>query len=229
VAILAGGLAVRLRPRTEKIPKVLLEVAGKPFAIHQVEMLRRQGFDDIVFCVGFLGEQVEAMLKDGRTWGVRIRYSFDGPVLLGTGGALRQALNMLGREFLVLYGDSYLECDYSAVLKAFRTSGALGLMTVYKNVDRWDRSNVAFVDGQIRRYDKVARTDDMKHIDYGLGVLRAEAFDKYAADQPLDLMTVYQDLLAADKLAGFEVKERFYEIGSPEGLEDTERYLLGRG
>ncbi|HEX2172601.1 MAG TPA: nucleotidyltransferase family protein [Dehalococcoidia bacterium] len=224
-AILAGGLATRLRPLTETIPKALVEVAGRPFAVHQIELLRRSGITDIVFCVGHLGDQVEAVLGDGSDWDVALRYSFDGPVLLGTGGALRRALPLLGEAFFVLYGDSYLECDYAAVERAFRAADPPGLMTVFRNEGRWDTSNVVFHDGRIHCYDKVARRPDMEHIDYGLGVLRAGVFDRYPPDRPLDLATVYQDLLARDELAGFEVTERFYEVGSPVGLAETQAYL----
>ena len=229
VAILAGGLATRLRPMTERRPKVLLDVAGQPFAVHQIELLRRQGLTDIVFCVGHLGEQVEQALGDGRRWGVNVRYAFDGPTLLGTGGALRQALPLLGAAFFVMYGDSYLTCDYGAVAQAFRASGRLGLMTVVRNDDAWDRSNVAYAGGRIVRYDKRHPTPDMHYIDYGLGVLQARTFEAYPPETALDLATLYQDLLAADQLAGWEAPERFYEIGSPAGLEETRQYLASTG
>jgi dTDP-glucose pyrophosphorylase len=225
VAILAGGLATRLRPLTERIPKALLEVAGKPFAVHQLELLRRHGLTQVVFCVGYLGEQVQAALGDGRRWGMNLQYVFDGPALLGTGGALRRALPLLDEAFLVLYGDAYLECDYGAVERTFRASSKLGLMTVFYNANRWDRSNVLFAEGQILCYDKRHPTPDMQHIDYGLGAFRAQVFDSYPEGQPLDLATIYQDLVAQGQLAGFQVTQRFYEIGSPAGLEETQRYL----
>lgn len=228
VAILAGGLATRLRPLTERIPKALLEVAGKPFAAHQLELLRRHGLTQVVFCVGHLGEQIQTALGDGRRWGMGLQYVFDGPTLLGTGGALRKALPLLGEAFFVLYGDSYLECDYAAVERAFGMSGKLGLMTVLRNASRWDCSNVLFHEGRLLRYDKHHHTSDMQHIDYGLGVLHARTFANYPADMALDLATIYQDLLAGEQLAAFEVTHRFYEIGSPAGLEETRRYLLAR-
>ncbi len=226
VAILAGGLATRLRPITEKIPKSLVDVAGKPFAVHQLELLRRNGLTHVVFCVGHLGEQVQAALGDGSQWDMQLEYVFDGAKLLGTGGALRRALPLLGESFFVLYGDSYLNCDYQAIERAFLKSGKLGLMTVCRNDDQWDRSNVLYRDQQIVRYDKRERTPDMQHIDYGLGALRARIFDSYAEGRVLDLATVYQDLLAQHQLAGYQVPERFYEIGSPAGLEETRQYLL---
>ena len=229
VAILAGGLATRLRPLTETVPKALLDVAGKPFAEHQVELLCSHGLLDIVFCVGYLGEQVRSCLGDGSRWGVRLSYSFDGPSPLGTAGALRKALPLLGDAFFVLYGDSYLECDYAAVEAAFRASNRMGLMTVFRNSGQWDRSNVLFKDGVIVRYDKRCPCGDMQHIDYGLGVLRAQSLASYPDDRPTDLSDVYEDLLARGQLVGFEVEQRFYEIGSPAGLEETRRYLAARG
>lgn len=225
VAILAGGLATRLRPLTETIPKSLIELAGKPFALHQIELLRSQGITDIVFCVGYMGEKVKATLGDGSLFGVRLNYVFDGPILLGTGGALRRALPFLGKAFFVLYGDSYLQCNYAAVEQAFWASGKLGLMTVVRNLDQWDRSNVLFKEGRIERYDKTHRTPDMDYIDYGLGLLQANVFNAYAEDIPMDLAQIYQDLVAQDQLAAFEVSQRFYEIGSPAGLEETRRFL----
>jgi prepilin-type processing-associated H-X9-DG protein len=228
VAILAGGLATRLRPMTERIPKSLIDVAGRPFAVNQVDLLRRHGLTDIVFLVGHLGEMIRDALGDGARWGVHLRYVFDGPCRLGTGGAVRRALPELGDPFLVLYGDTYLECDYRAIEQAFVRSGQQGLMTVCRNEDRWDRSNVLFADGRIVGYDKQGRTPEMQHIDYGLGAFRKSAFDGRADNEAFDLVSVYQDLLARDELAGFEVPGRFYEIGSPVGLNETRAYLAAK-
>lgn len=229
VAILAGGLATRLRPITERVPKSLIDVAGRPFAAHQIELLRHHGLTDIVFLVGHLGEMIRDALGDGARWGVRLRYVFDGPHPLGTGGAIRRALPELGDRFFVLYGDSYLECDYREIERAFAVSGKSGLMTVYRNDDRWDRSNVLFAGGDIVRYDKLSRTSDMRHIDYGLGAFRAAAFADRAEDEAFDLVSVYQTLLRNDDLAGFEASTRFYEIGSASGLEETRAYLVLKG
>jgi NDP-sugar pyrophosphorylase family protein len=227
VAILAGGLATRLRPVTEKIPKALVEVAGRPFVVHQLELLRARGVRRVVLCLGYLGEQVEALVGDGAAFGLDVSCSYDGDRLLGTGGALRTALPLLGDRFLVLYGDSYLDCDYAAIARAFVESGRAGLMTVYRNLGRFDASNVVFRDGRIVRYTKGVRDLEMEHIDYGLGALHASALAPYPAGEPLDLARVYQDLLAKGELAGFEVGQRFYEIGSPEGLEEMRRHLAG--
>lgn len=226
VVVLAGGLATRLQPLTERVPKILLEVAGRPFAEHQIDLLTRQGVHEVVYCVGYLGEMVEQALGDGSRWGLRFRYVFDGPTLVGTGGAVRQALPVAGETFFVMYGDSYLECDFAAVESAYRASGAPGLMTVFHNDDRWDRSNVEFDDGRIVRYDKRDRDARMHHIDYGLGILSARALAPWQNDdQPFDLADVYQRLVASKALAGYEVPSRFYEIGSPEGLEELRTRL----
>lgn len=228
VAVLAGGLATRLRPVTETIPKALVDVAGRPFAEHQLDWLKDQGVRRVVFCVAHLGDMIQAVLGDGARWGLTIDYSFDGEPLLGTGGALKRASPVLGDAFFVLYGDSMLTCALEPVEQAFRASGRAGLMTVFRNDDRWDRSNVSFNVGQLLRYDKAQRTPDMRHIDYGLGVLTTRALAPVPADRPSDLATVYQRLLAEGQLAAVEVAERFYEIGSPEGLEETRAFLAGR-
>ena len=229
VAILAGGLATRLQPVTERIPKSLLDVAGEPFAVHQIELLRRHGLTDLTFLVGHLGEMIADTLGDGARWGVRLRYVFDGPRPLGTGGSIRRALPQLADPFFVLYGDSYLQCDYATIGNAFILGGTRGLMTVYHNDDRLDRSNVLYAGGRIVRYEKHRRTPDMRHIDYGLGAFRKSAFAAYADDEAFDLVAVYQDLLASSELAGYEVPDRFYEIGSPRGLDETRAYLAARG
>jgi N-acetyl-alpha-D-muramate 1-phosphate uridylyltransferase len=228
VAILAGGLATRLRPATERIPKALIEVAGRPFAEHQIEWLRAQGASRIVFLVGYKGEMIRDALGGGARWGLTFEYVFDGKQLLGTGGALKRALPTLGDAFIVMYGDSYLDCDLAAVESAYRKSGAPALMTVYRNDNRWDPSNVLFASGRIVRYDKKHRTPEMRHIDYGLGIVSRAALEPYPADRQFDLATVYEDLVAQDRLAACEVTSRFYEIGSPEGLEETRAYLTSR-
>jgi NDP-sugar pyrophosphorylase family protein len=225
VALLAGGLATRLRPITEKVPKLLIEVAGEPFFSHQLRLLKKAGLSRIVLCVGHLGEKIVEQYGDGGKWGVRIEYSFDGPKLLGTGGALIRALPLLGGAFYTLYGDSYLPIDYQAVGNRFLQSGKLGLMTVFENHERYDASNVWFENGAIVAYDKKNRPPQMHHIDYGLGVFRAAAFDGFPRDAVVDLSEVQKSLVARGELAGYEVPERFYEIGSPEGLKELDQLL----
>lgn len=227
VAILAGGLATRLRPLTETVPKVLLEVGGKPFLAHQLELLHGQGVDEVVLCVGFLGETIRERFGDGRAYGLRIRYSFDGPTLLGTGGAVRQALPLLGAAFFVMYGDSYLPIDLARVQSAFRRSQKPALMTVFHNQDQWDSSNVWFDSGEIKRYDKKYRGPEMRHIDYGLSVFESSVFDSYPQGS-LDLADVIKDLAGRGELAGYEAEHRFYEIGSHAGLRELNDLFLSR-
>jgi NDP-sugar pyrophosphorylase family protein len=225
VAILAGGLATRLRPITEKIPKALVPVAGRPFLEHQLEYLRGQGINHIVLCVGYLGEMIRDQYGDGSEWGVKIDYSFDGPTLLGTAGALKQAMPLLGEKFFVLYGDSYLPIDFRKVADAFDRAGRLGLMTVFRNEGRWDTSNVWFEDSRIRLYDKKERRPEMQFIDYGLSMFRAQAFDRVPDQVACDLANLMKELVEEGELAGFEAEQRFYEIGSPAGLNELDEYL----
>ena len=225
VALLAGGMATRLRPITEKIPKLLVEVAGEPFFSHQLRLLKKHGLTRIVLCVGYLGEQIVAQYGDGSKWGVQIDYSFDGEKLLGTGGALIRALPKLGDAFYVLYGDSYLPVDYQAVGRAFLASGKLGLMTVFENREAYDASNVWFEGGEIRLYSKTEKLPQMRHIDYGLGVFRAAAFAGCPRDAVVDLAAVQTDLCRRSELAGYEMTERFYEIGSHAGLKELDQLL----
>jgi NDP-sugar pyrophosphorylase family protein len=225
VAILSGGLATRLRPVTEKIPKALIEIYGEPFLAHQLRLLHARGIRKAVLCVGHLGEMIREYAGDGSHFGVELLYSFDGPVLRGTGGAIHQALPLLGDSFFVLYGDSYLPCDYARVQEVFESSGKAGLMTVYQNSDQWDASNVEFVDGRILAYDKRVRTPRMRHIDYGLGVFSRRVFEALTPGAVCDLAEIYQGLLAQNQLAGCEIQERFYEIGSVQGIDDLTRML----
>jgi N-acetyl-alpha-D-muramate 1-phosphate uridylyltransferase len=228
VAILAGGLATRLGTLTKQTPKCLLEVSGEPFINHQLRQLRSQGVEKVVLCLGFLGEQVVEMVGDGSAFGLEVAHSFDGPELRGTAGAIRRALPMLGEAFFVLYGDSYLECSYADVQSAYEASGKLALMTVFRNEGQWDSSNVEYRDGRIIAYDKVKRTPAMAYIDYGLGVLDRRAMEVVPETGACDLASVYQQMLQKGELAGFEVTERFYEIGSVTGLEETRAHLAGR-
>jgi NDP-sugar pyrophosphorylase family protein len=225
VALLAGGLATRLRPITEKIPKVLVPIAGKPFLDHQLALLRKQGLTRVVLCLGHLGEMVVDQFGDGSAHGMQLEYSFDGPKLLGTGGALKQAMPMLSENFFVLYGDSYLTEPFVPVAEFFLRSGKLGLMTVFNNEGQYDTSNVVFADGEIKLYDKKQRLPEMRHIDYGLSLFHKRAFDGWPDDQPFDLAAVMTRLVERKQMAGWEVKERFYEIGSHAGLEELNRIL----
>jgi NDP-sugar pyrophosphorylase family protein len=227
VAILAGGLATRLRPITEKIPKSLVPVAGEPFLAHQLKLLHARGICRAVLCIGYLGEMIQRDFGDEK-FGVKLDYSFDGEKLLGTGGAIKRALPLLGEEFFVLYGDSYLPIEYAPVAEFFQRSGKLGLMTVYRNEGKYDTSNVVFRDGEIVVYDKKLKSLEMKHIDYGLSLFKSSVFEAYAADQIFDLAEVMGKLVREKQLAGYEVLERFFEMGSPAGLAELERILSAK-
>jgi NDP-sugar pyrophosphorylase family protein len=225
IAVLAGGQATRLWPLTATIPKSMIEVAGEPFISHQLRLLVRQGIKKIVLCCGIMGEQIEDFVGAGAAYGCRIRYSWDGEKPLGTGGALRRALPMLGDRFLVTYGDSYLTTQFRPVYEGFVRAGRPALMTVFRNEGRWDTSNIEFSDGEIRCYDKVNRTPRMHYIDYGLSVLESGAIAGWRADDVFDLADVFRDLLQKRALAGYEVRERFFEIGSPSGLAEANAFL----
>jgi NDP-sugar pyrophosphorylase family protein len=225
IAILAGGLAKRLRPTTDNIPKSMVPVAGEPFIAHQLRLLRRERVTQVVVCTGHLGDRIEAFVGDGRRFGCRVRYAPDGERLLGTGGAILRALPLLGEHFFVMYGDSYLDVAFQPVNDAFLAAGLPALMTVFRNNGRWDTSNVESAEGAIRRHDKINRTSAMQYIDFGLGVLMASAFATCPADTPFDLSALYGQLAERGQLAGYEARERFYEIGSPAGLAETTAHL----
>lgn len=225
VAILAGGLATRLRPLTEKIPKALVEVAGRPFIDWQLELLAKQGVERVVVCAGYLGGMIEAHVGDGSRYGLEVQFSCDGDKLLGTGGAINKALPLLGDEFFVLYGDSYLPVDYLALAQAFTKAKKSGLMTVYRNDGKWDASNVWMDGDEVRLYDKTASHPQMRHIDYGLSIFRREVFLRFNEGECFDLAEVMKYLVGRGEMAAFAVAERFYEIGSLEGIADLERLL----
>jgi NDP-sugar pyrophosphorylase family protein len=225
VAILAGGLASRLHPLTDCVPKALLCVAGRPFLFHQLELLKNQGVERVVLCVGHLGEQVKTAVGDGRALGLAIDYSFDGSELLGTGGALKHALPLLGDEFFVLNGDSYLPCSFAQIHQAYEAARLPALMTVLRNDNRWDKSNILFRNGAVIEYDKHSRRLDMAHIDYGILVFSSRVFAQYKGFKVIDLADVCRDLSMSGQLAAFEVSERFYEIGSLQGIRETEEFL----
>ena len=227
VAILAGGMATRLMPLTEKIPKALIDINGEPFIVHQLRLLRSKGIVSVVICAGHLGEMIQDFVDDGRRFDIQVEYSFDGGRLLGTGGAIKKALTLLGESFFVLYGDAYLPCDFKNIQATFEDSGKKGLMTVFRNEGAWDTSNVEFKDGQILAYDKRRLSPRMRHIDYGLGLFQREAFDSVPKEMPYDLAELYRFLLGKGELAACEVEQRFYEIGSVGGLEELKKYMLG--
>lgn len=220
--ILAGGLGTRMRPLTDVCPKTLLPVAGHPFAHHQVHWLAAQGVTEIVYCIGHQGDLIRKFWTEEPA-PIPIRYVDEGEILRGTAGALRLAIEQgaLDASFFVIYGDSFLPVEFGPIWQAFRASGQPALMTVLRNEGRWDRSNAIYQTGQVVQYDKSA-APGMQYIDYGLSCFRHDVFGEFTHS---DLSLVFHDLSLQGRLAGFEVHERFYEIGSPAGLRDFERYL----
>lgn len=223
VCILAGGLGTRLGGYVREVPKPLLEVAGEPFLMHQLRLLAAHGASEVLLCVGYRGELIESRIGSER-FGMRIDYSFDGPGLDGTLGALRRARPLLGERFLVLYGDTYLRIDYGALARTWSESGLPAVMAVLRNEGRWDTSNAVYRDGMVVSYDKRAPGPAMEWIDYGLGGLESGALDR-APKFERDLAVLYKHLAEAGELLGFQAGERFYEIGTPAALAETEVFL----
>jgi NDP-sugar pyrophosphorylase family protein len=222
--ILAGGLGTRMRPLTDTCPKTLLPVCGRPFAYHQLHWLAAQGIDDVIYCIGHQGEMIRRYWESEPKPVHAIRYVDEGEKLRGTGGALRLAhqQDVLDESFLVIYGDSFLPVKFAPIWQAFQASGKPALMTVLRNQGRWDRSNVLYDNGRLFLYDKQP-DPRMQHIDYGLSAFHHELFDH--RPEVFDLAVLLHDLSLQGELAGFEVEQRFYEIGSPQGLQDLEQYL----
>lgn len=225
VCILAGGLGTRLGERVRDTPKPLIEVAGEPFLCHQLRLLAGYGASEIVLCVGYRGELIERRIGSER-FGLRILYSYDAPELDGTLGAIIRARALLGERFLVLYGDTYLRIDYAAVAASWRESGLPAVMSVLRNEGRWDVSNAVYADGRVLAYDKLSSRAEMLWIDYGLGGLSQTALELAGPDMR-DLSDLYTLLADRGLLYGFEASERFYEVGTPEGLADTDAFLRG--
>ncbi len=225
IIILAGGLATRLHPITEKIPKALVKVGGSPFIVHQLNLLKSRGLENIVISAWYKGEMIQDFLGNGNQFGVDIQYIFDGDRPLGTGGAIRKALKLMDSPFFVLYGDSYLPCNYKEIQSHFDENNKPALMTIYHNAGKWDTSNVEMENRQIIRYDKKDRHPRMQFIDYGLGLFQLNVFSSLDEDTPIDLADLYKKLAESRKLLAYEVKQRFYEIGSFDGLHELDRLL----
>jgi len=229
LAILAGGYATRLGSITKDYPKCLLEINGRPFVDWQLNLLMRNGYDNFIFCVSYKSELIQEYLGNGDRYGVQIRYAIDGDRQLGTGGAIRNALTLLGSKFGVIYGDSYLPTNFSKIESYFLNSKKSATMTVYKNHNLFDTSNVEYVNDRIIRYKKGSNDSKMAHIDYGLSYFNARPFSEYADMTHFDLSRVCEDLVLKDDLDGFEVAERFYEIGSHQGITQFSEFNRSEG
>jgi len=228
LAVMCGGLATRLFPVTKTIPKSLISIAGEPFIAHQLRLFKRNNIENIVLCCGYLSQQIEEFVGDGRKFGLSVSYSFDGDKQLGTGGALKKALPMLSDDFMVVYGDSYLMIDYQEIAAFYTNSKCKTLMTVFKNNGQWDASNIVFNNGQIVCYDKKKSEQDQtlpyEYIDYGLGIVNAELIASWP-EESFDLSNFYRHQVDAKRICGYEVSKRFYEIGSKQGITETEQFL----
>jgi len=228
IVILAGGLATRLRPITEKIPKSLIEINGEPFVYHQLNLLEKKGFKKMHFCLGFLGKQVEDTVRKSDYFErLNISFSYDGDKLLGTGGTIRKIINQLPEYFFITYGDSYLDINFYNIQEIFESKkqNYNSLMTVYKNKDLFDNSNVIFENNSIKLYSKSKKDSRMSHIDYGVGILSNKCMDNYDKNIIFDLAELYENLSLKKELYGYEVFQRFYEIGSLQGIKDLSNYL----
>ena len=229
--VLAGGLATRMRPRTLTVPKAMLPVAGRPFVDWQLERLAACGLEDVVMCVAHLAEPLEAHVGDGARYRVRVRWAHEGSKLLGTAGAIRGALEMLDESFLVTYGDSYLPFDYADPLRILGShDDCEGVMSAYRNEGRWDASNVIVATGGewIERYEKGTGDPAFDHIDYGATALRRSVIAALPLGEPRGLDAIQRNLAAAKRLRACVARERFFEIGSPEGLAELDQHLRTR-
>ena len=225
ICILAGGRGTRLGPDFAELPKALVPVAGRPFLHHVLDLLVSHGAERVVLCTGYRGEQIAESVGDGSSFGLIANYSPDGPTPLGTAGAVRTALPLLGESFLLLYGDTYLRIDYGDVVQTAVASGLPALMTVLRNEGRWDTSNTHYADGRVLRYDKYAPGPDLRYIDYGLSVLTPAAM---ALSGDADFAPLLSRLAAAGLLAGYEASDRFYEVGTPESLAEADAFFSSR-
>jgi NDP-sugar pyrophosphorylase family protein len=230
VVILSGGLGTRLKDLAVDQPKAMVPVLQRPFVEHQLRLLGAQHFNEVLMCIGHLGEQIERFVGSGAAFGMNVEYSKEDPsALLGTGGALVNAFPKLAPEFLLIYGDSYLPTDFRTMMHWSQCSGYSAVMSVYRNADRWDKSNTRVDEDKVSFYSKKAAPGECDHIDYGLSYFKKEVFEPYfEATRPLDLSVVQGDLCASGRLGAFKVKERFYEVGTIAGIDGLSAYLSER-
>jgi NDP-sugar pyrophosphorylase family protein len=240
MVILAGGKATRLLPLTVNVPKSMLKIAGRPFLEYQLELLKEYGVKDILLCVGHKGELIMDHFGNGEKFGVRLSYSRDGEKLLGTAGAMKKAYKLLDENFFLMYGDSFLPYNYKEIERFFNGqagspsplwqegSDKLSLMVVYKNENRYDKSNILIEDGLVKVYDKNLKGENLEYIDSGLSILKKEVLNLVPEDEPYDLQELYKILISEEEMLAYEVKQRFYEIGSFEGLEEFKKLMERR-
>ena len=225
IVVLCGGKATRLYPLTKKIPKSMMRFEGKPFLEKQLDLLKKNRIFDIVLCVGYKAEQIKKYFGDGKNFGVEIKYSSDKKKLLGTGGALKKAENLLEDSFLVMWGDSYLPFNFQKAIKFFKKSNKPGMMIVFKNLNKYEPSNVEVKNNLVKSYSKKRKTKKMKYIDYGISIYRKEVLKYLPKNQVCDLTKLQQVLIKKRQLLAYPAEKRFYQIGSPDGLEELKNYI----
>lgn len=224
--ILAGGLGTRMRPYTDRAPKSLLPVNGRPFIDYQLDLLKAGGVTDVVLCVGYLGEQIETHLGDGQERGLHIRYSRERDHLLGTAGSLKHAEPLLASTFIITWGDSYVRVDYRALFESHvRNPKVKATMCVFHNRGLYDASNVHFAHNEVVRYAKGSHDPALTHIDAGVSVLNKTVLDDIPANTLANLDDLFALYAKAGQLAGYLLYERFYEIGSKSGYREFEEFI----
>jgi NDP-sugar pyrophosphorylase family protein len=225
VVILAGGLATRLQSLKKKLPKALIKISGKPFIYHQLTYLRKEGIKKVIICIGYLGDRIKNYVGNGKKFDIEVLYSKDWPHLLGTGGAIKNALPLITDKFFILYGDTFLPINYKDIVKFHLKNKSKSVITIIKNKGMWDKSNINFKNNKIIEYNKFNNGLEMEYIDYGLSLLSKDIFNKYPPKKSFDLSVIFRQLIIQKKLLGFEVYKRFYEIGSIKGLRQTKKFL----
>jgi NDP-sugar pyrophosphorylase family protein len=227
VLILCGGLGTRVRNIYPDLPKYLIPIHGEPFAYHQLRLLKKMGFCEIVLCVGYKKEMIKNSLGDGSSFGLQIQYSEENSdKLLGTGGAIKKAVKLVSSPFAVLYGDSYLNFDFDPVFQKFLSSKKLGLMTIFHNKNQLGKSNVVFKNHEIISFDKEKSSSDMEYIDYGFSLFHSDAFNEIDKTA-FDLSDIVKKLISEKNLVGYEIDHQFYEAGTIEGKNELEKNLRG--
>lgn len=227
VIILCGGLATRIRPLSEKTPKSLILIEGHPFLEYQINLLKSYGFHDIVFCIGYKGNLIKKYFGDGKSFSVNIKYSEETDQLLGTGGSIKNAEDILKKEFMVMYGDSYLPFDFNKAINFFHKHHKLGLMTVYKNNNSIEPSNVSIIKNLVKKYNKKNTSSEFQYIDYGVSIFKKQVLNNFP-NKRFDLSEIHQFLIKEKELLAYQIKERFYQIGDFQGLEEFKKYIKNK-
>jgi len=228
---MAGGMGTRMSRFTKLVPKALIPVSGKPFIRHQLENLGSQGISQVIISTGYLGDQIEAEVKENSPRGMSVTCVSDGPVLLGTGGSLRRLFDMshLDDIFMFTFGDSFLTLNHNQVANSFDGNRFDALMTVCRNDNGHEMGNAIVLDGCVSLYKKGEQDARMEWIDYGLSIVQSSVLAEYVqADIPSDISSLFEGLSKKGKLQAYLSDERYFEIGSESGLAQLEKYLFTR-